>query len=226
MAWRSLAATALVLAWPLGCSSGSKGDTEPTACTSDADCPSGEVCGALNGACFGFARAHTVCWPPSCTDDQLSDCGAPGRACGKNCSCVTACNADDAAQSCPSGEVCQRELGYALHGWFRDACGDPRCASGDPSLCGDQHAVCGACVCTQDCSSATCDDPSDGCGGVCIGVCADYSPCPTGGGCGVGFQCLSMPDGVKCLPAECAIVTLAPPLCGTASAFCGPTCPN
>jgi hypothetical protein len=183
------------------------------------------VCGELNGACFGYARSHRVCWPPSCADNQLSDCGKPGRTCGKNCACVTSCDAEDPKSKCPSGEVCQLDLGYALEGWARDACGDPRCATNDPTLCGDRHAVCGDCVCTRDCSQATCEDPSDGCGGTCAAVCQPYQACPAGVGCTDGYQCFTNLDPATCLPVACSLVTLEPPVCGTPDAECGATCP-
>jgi len=195
-------------------------------CFSDVDCVTGLVCGMNNGACFGGAREERRCWKPSCGGGL--ECGQPDSACGSNCSCVTVCDSNNPQTVCPNGEVCKARMGIPLHAPSPDVCLDPRCPSSDPALCGTARALCGQpCICTPDCSRATCANPDDGCGGKCAGVCGAGQPgCPDDVTCPNGYSCLRGSDGVNtCLPGSCAFRVLTPPLCGTPGAPCGDTCP-
>ncbi len=83
-------------------------------------------------------------------------------------------------------------------------------------------------TCEPKCSSATCQNPGDQCGGQCPGVCANgQSGCKTDINCQTGSVCLAYPDGTTaCLPGNCAFRVLMPPLCGLPGAECGETCPT
>jgi RHS repeat-associated protein len=198
-------------------------------CESDADCGAGLVCGDNNGACFGQKRGKRVCWSPTCQDGiDSSECGQPDSVCGENCECVTSCDASAPGTSCPTGEVCQAGMGPALGSKSRDVCLDPSCPSNDPPDCGHPFSLCGArCICTPDCSSATCQNPSDGCGGECPNVCDDGEEgCEDDVHCQEGSTCAQGPNGIrKCRPEECDFRKVAPPLCGTPDAPCGEECP-
>ncbi len=83
-------------------------------------------------------------------------------------------------------------------------------------------------ICFPDCSSASCLQPQDGCGGLCPGVCkSGEHGCVYDVVCPAGFLCLAFADGTTtCLPAECEVQILAPPICGTPDASCGDKCPS
>ena len=199
-------------------------------CNSDADCPSDQVCGEGNGACFGHARAERVCWKPACSLDNLAaGCGSEDSACGQNCACVNSCDTTGAGpDNCAAGEVCSKGMGSLFGAATPDVCLDPRCPSNDPALCGGPGSVCGSqCLCTANCSAATCDNPSDGCGGICPGVCQNGQHCTEDVHCPSGGVCLEDAQGVPtCRPAVCAFKTLTPPLCGSPGATCGDQCPT
>jgi RHS repeat-associated protein len=198
-------------------------------CGSDSDCASGLVCGVNNGACFGQSRANRVCWAPTCQGGgNTAACGAADSACGINCACVNPCDATDAGTACPPGEVCKAGVGLVFSAPFPDVCVDPRCPSNDPALCGQSDSLCGStCVCTPNCSAATCANPGDGCGGVCTGACpAGSTGCTVDATCPPGFACIASDDGAKtCRPADCAYRQMVPPLCGVPGAPCGEQCP-
>jgi RHS repeat-associated protein len=198
-------------------------------CASDTDCGAGLVCGINNGACFGQARIQRVCWDPSCNlGGNAVACGNANSMCGSNCACVNPCDAADPGTTCPSGEVCKEGAGLQFNAPFADVCADPRCPSNDPVLCGQTNSLCGAtCVCTPNCSSATCANPSDGCGGVCPGACPSGSTgCTVDATCPPGFACIPADDGTTtCRPADCAYRQMVPPLCGVSGAPCGEQCP-
>ncbi len=197
-------------------------------CTGDVDCVTGLVCGNNNGACFGGVRAERRCWKPTCGDGNTAECGQPDSPCGPNCTCTTGCDSRNPQSTCPSREVCLPRMGLPLHAPTIDACLDPRCPSNDPTLCGRPDSLCGpACICTPNCSQATCANPVDGCGGQCPGVCVGGQPgCTSDLNCPAGFSCLKGADGINiCRPGACAFRLLVPPLCGSPGALCGDTCP-
>jgi len=173
-------------------------------CSSDRDCLPDEVCGVNNGACFGLSRATRVCWKASChpgTSDV--DCERLGGDCGTHCPCLTECDAIDPQSTCPTGEVCKKRLGGLFGDPGTDVCVDPRCPSNDRALCGEPTSLCGmTCICTADCSAATCANSGDGCGGECPSVCEDgQTGCKDSLNCGPGRMCLVGANGVSaCLP--------------------------
>jgi RHS repeat-associated protein len=211
-----------------GGAGGSGGGTGITICSTTADCPSGLICGENNGACFGsMPRATRVCWDPQCVSGgHRQSCGDANSLCGSNCDCVNPC--DPTSPSCPTSEVCKPRMGGLFYASVPDICVDPRCPSNDPTLCGFGEALCGQiCVCTPDCSSATCANPADGCGGVCPGTCPGSSTgCTEDVNCPADHTCLASGDGTRtCRPSICFGKALVPPLCGSPGAPCGDQCP-
>jgi len=89
-------------------------------------------------------------------------------------------------------------------------------------------------ICIPDCSSATCRNPKDTCGGECLGVCARGElGCVYDLHCQPTFSCVAYSDGTTtCLPRSCVFTVLAPPRCGSPDAECGrcpectPSCEN
>lgn len=183
-------------------------------CDEDNDCTNGEVCGQNNGAYFGLPRATRVCWTPTCP----GACGQSGANCGTNCAGFNPCG------DCATGESCVPGSGTAAGAPFADACMPSGCPTADTSKCGTPNSLCGtACICTPTCASATCANPSDGCNGTCPGKCAANQQCTRDLDCPSGYGCMAQPDGTAiCLPRElCSTGSIAPPLCGSASAPCG-----
>ncbi len=202
-------------------------------CSTDADCDPGLVCGNNNGACYGQPRSQKVCWPAQCADGvEPSECGQPDSPCGQNCGCVVPCDCSDSTSACPSGEVCGCGLGPLFKVDSDDVCvpGGGVCPSNDPDECGSQDALCGECICTPDCSSATRDKPSDGCHGECPHLCPDGEQCCTTSlHCALGSVCIAGSTGDRgtCRPESCPpFERLAPPLCGSDNAPCSKECPQ
>ena len=196
-------------------------------CGAPTDCATGLVCGTTNGACFNRARAARICWPATCqVGPAANDCGQPGSPCGANCDCATPCDpADPNSSTCPSGEECKPNLGNPLGTASRDACADPRCPTDDPALCGDASKLCGPCICTPNCSTATCQNSSDRCGGQCLGKCGLGDTCNNDLDCAVDATCLQNAAGARaCRPKICLSPGLAPPDCGSPNSPC-PECP-
>jgi hypothetical protein len=54
----------------------------PDACSSNADCSGGDVCGTDNGARFGRASSADLCWASSCTAPPAGYCGSVLSPCG------------------------------------------------------------------------------------------------------------------------------------------------
>jgi hypothetical protein len=54
----------------------------PYSCVSNSDCPSGQVCGADNGARFGHPATDDLCWPTSCASPPAGYCGSVLSPCG------------------------------------------------------------------------------------------------------------------------------------------------
>jgi RHS repeat-associated protein len=203
---------------------GTKGPGEP--CGTTDECGAGLVCGPNNGGCFNQARAMGVCWPAECEeviDRDQGECGNPDSPCGPNCECALACDpTQDPPITCPAGEVCKEHAGNPLGLASRFACVDPRWPSNDPAICGPGRTITGPCIPTPDCSDATCEDPSDGIGGQCRGVCERGEACSNDIVCEPGNCCLEHPDGSgSCRPCECATTVMEPPNCGGPDAPCG-----
>jgi hypothetical protein len=212
-----------------GCSSADHpGESERGAvCSVNSDCRAGLVCGINNGAHFGRARGDRVCWPSSCDMDATA-CGTSDSPCGPDCAEGTVCDPAQPANVCHGNEVCKEGLGALFGlGSVAGVCVDPSCPSNDETKCGRLNSLCGVeCICTPDCSKATCANPIDNCGGFCGAVCQNGDPCQQSVQCPVGSACLSSPDNAGvCLPNMCAFQVLQPPLCGTPGAPCGDQCP-
>jgi RHS repeat-associated protein len=210
------------------CGGACPGCTTDHRCNTASDCGSGLVCGSHNGACFDKTREDSVCWPAQCANGvDPSECGSANSPCGQNCSCAQGCDAQATTNTCASGEACVKGLGPEFKLGTRDVCLSSACPSDDPAYCGDPSKLCGTdCICTPDCSKATCQNPDDGCGHLCPGVCA-----PNTGPCTEDIECA---DGSACPPAiadgprvctSCMFEVLRPPLCGHSGAQCGDTCP-
>jgi RHS repeat-associated protein len=203
---------------------GTKGPGD--ACGTTDECGAGLVCGPNNGGCFNQARATSVCWPAECEeviDREEGECGNADSPCGPNCECALSCDpTQDPPITCPIGEVCKEHAGNPLGLPSRFACVDPRWPSNDPAICGPGRTIAGPCIPTPDCSDATCEDPSDGIGGLCRGVCERGGACSSDIVCEAGDCCLVSPEGSgSCRPCECATTVMEPPNCGGPDAPCG-----
>lgn len=186
----------------------------------ESTCPEGTVCGANQGRRYGRASGISVCMDPMCVSGGY-DCGTYKDTCGRCNSYALACDSDS---DCMSGDVCGTANGWKL-GRFPslNVCWSAVCQSApnSPPNCGDKDAGCGMCDCQAVCATKTCgDDPSDGCGGTCVGLCengqggcAQDSDCPTGSVCGYGIGArfgLGSSTNV-CWPAACRVQDPAKP---------------
>ena len=203
-------------------------------CTTDDDCEEpGLVCGTENGYHFGRSATESVCWPAQCDIDPfIAGCGFPGAPCGQ-CEPKEPCFADS---DCDAGEVCGAGVGLlfdspgAPNACWPAECEDDQVATG----CGDYTSPCGTCLCTPACEGKACgDDPADGCGGLCTGLCDDKEPgctrdsdCQPGSICGIGAGArLGLPaDQNVCLPASCFDHDVNRIDCGPIDSTCG-LCP-
>src|SRR5205823_2663959 len=151
-------------------------------------------------------------WRPECgTAPPPSSCGFAGAPCGTECTNTITCN-DDA--QCDPGDVCGRNNGAAFDIPFGRACWKVGCNT-DPVAtgCGTVFSACGKCQCAASCANAQCGaGNSDGCGGRCLGVCADRQPgCTADADCAPTSACvkgggprIGLPVGTNvCLPARC-----------------------
>jgi hypothetical protein len=151
-------------------------------CTSNSDCPSGQVCGVGNGPRFGEAAAN-VCWPASCASGGASShCGPVSAPCG-TCQCLPNCSGkscgDDSSDGCGGecrGLCSNRQSGCTSNlqcaaGLYCDIGGGPKiglpantnvclptaCAAANilSPLCGSTASQCGTCpTCTRQCGTA------------------------------------------------------------------------
>jgi hypothetical protein len=117
-----------------------------------------------------------------------------------------------------------------------DGTPQPACPNGNCNSAGDgagdngsgDNGSGGNGICQPDCSQATCTSPKDTCGGECPGVCAAGElGCQSDLHCEPEYACVAKPDGTTtCMPADCTLVVLEPPLCGEPGALCGEQCPE
>ncbi|MEY3011744.1 MAG: hypothetical protein RIT45_479 [Pseudomonadota bacterium] len=205
-----------------------------SACTSDADCADGYVCGqgqdadgkTLDGCvpkdaavctCSGWAKAAgttTTCWAsglPGCT--ASIGCEAAGlQACAAAAAQAEACNGKD--DDC-DGQTDELPSEGVL------------CDDGNP--CTDD--ACGGGVCLATPTTATCDD-GDKCtegeacaGGACVGglpaMCDDGNPC-TDDSCDTATGCVNLPNKATCDDADACTENdaCALSLCGGATVTC------
>ena len=192
---------------------------EPTRCSYDSDCGSGEYCGAggfcsscsnscaLNGHCWSLAvcTINEVCASIQCTVD--ADCNRSGEFCSNGrcfpLLCADARPLDCAVATCPDGGGCgfDPETGCV--------CGAP-CEEAFPPDCAEATCMIGQ-QCVVQGSSCVCLVPLQ---------CADALPthcavatCPDGGQCVLDPQ-----EGCVCVAPSCE--NAVPPDCA------GATCPG
>lgn len=173
-------------------------------CESDQDCAPGEACpDSPNGALYGRWPSLRLCVDVTCASGGAS-C-IPG-----NLDAPSPCESDN---ECGTGYHCSA-VGLAF-GDLPDAryCWHDVCTGSDADLyCGHTDALCGACLCNATCSGKACgDDPSDGCGGYCEGLCANGET-----GCTRDFDCVgdAVCDAGRCLPPSCYSDSCDPATCG------------
>jgi RHS repeat-associated protein len=206
---------------------------EQGTCLDDVDCGQGLICASNAGARFGKSRDAKICVDPTCAvDPQILGCGYVGAPCG-SCEKGVPCDTDAV---CPSGEVCGIGKGPAFGLSFANVCMKAECRA-DPVAagCGTTSSPCGKCDCTQSCDSKQCgDDPSDGCGGRCVGFCdLREAGCQADADCKSGDACvmgggprIGLPAGTNvCLPELCVDPNPKRRQCGSASAECGTCAP-
>jgi RHS repeat-associated protein len=204
------------------------------ACERDSECAAGLVCWAENGRRFDLPSGVGVCADPRCAHDPVGvGCGLPTARCGRCDNLPRSCS-----EGCVPGDVCGTDNGarFGLAS-SEDRCWKPGCEapSTTPDLCGSFDAACGTCDCSANCAGKSCtDDPSDGCGGVCPGLCELYElgctsdiscssgTCAQGAGPRFGFEA-----GNVCWPFLCSQQDPSKPNCGVPEGVdCGacPTC--
>jgi RHS repeat-associated protein len=201
-------------------------------CEDDRQCETGTVCGPNNGIRFGKPDGTSVCWNPLCAAAAPAiGCGTDRAPCGTQCSDRTPC---DSTADCAPDEVCGTGNGVRFQAGTHDVCWKSTCET-DPvgTGCGDVTAPCGRCECAPNCAGKVCgNDASDGCGGICPGLCIDRQPgCQSDHECQPGSVCIrgggpriGLPEGTNvCLPARCASAGVSAPDCGATTAVCG-TC--
>ena len=226
---RFVGAAVVVLAFLVGCGSGSDtdglaaADTQPPAPPADVAAPDGgpappicgdgvkegeEVCDGGLVACGevgDFQTGMAVCLG-DCAGWDTSTCGTIcrpdclGRSCGSD-GCGGSCG------TCTAPDVCVEEYGLCLcpKTCGGRVCGDDGCG-GVCGACGEND-VCtedGQCVCVPNCTGRCCGD--DGCGDICPDVCeeaglvCDAESC----GCVTGEVCgprVAFPDCEELGPA-------------------------
>jgi RHS repeat-associated protein len=192
------------------------GATEP--CRAEPSCTCGN----------GVVDAGEVCdvaLDARCADDCKSREAQPGN-----------CQEDS---HCRNGEVCAQNIGASFDlPASLDLCIPAFCLTNPGSACGAPDSPCGECICTPSCAGKKCgDDPRDGCGGYCTGLCnAVDVGCTRDSDCGAGFVCeigagprTGKPAGTNvCMPADCRDYIPTRIKCGSVTSRCGlcPTLPN
>src|SRR5690606_23102026 len=161
-------------------------DSSERTCESDSDCTPPAVCIEGNGPRHGRGPEDSVCEDPLCTTmATFLGCGYEGAPCGDKCSDRIPCSA-----GCPAGMVCGFGKGHLFGDTVADVCWHEECDV-DPvgTGCGTVLSECGVCECQASCAGKVCgDDPSDGCGGFCTGLCEPREPgCTQDTDCPGGF---------------------------------------
>jgi RHS repeat-associated protein len=140
---------------------------------------------------------------------------------------------------CRNGQVCAKDIGanFDLPASL-DLCIPAFCLTNPGNACGTPDSPCGECICTPSCAGKQCgDDPRDGCGGYCTGLCREIDVgCTRDSDCGAGFVCeigagprTGKPAGTNvCMPADCRDYMPTRIDCGSVTSRCGlcPTLPN
>lgn len=199
-------------------------------CLGDEDCAEGLSCGVDNGGHFGRSRVVDLCWDATlCGSSAIaSNCGDSGEPCGLCSAPTLTCAVDD---DCPTGEVCGTNNGIRFGSEEPNVCEPSFCTEGaslSDGSCGATWRHCGLCECTPNCSEKVCgDDTADGCGGICVGLCAGgVEGCSSSLDCGLGEICLATADGqsTTCRNAACAQVDPASSECNSGFNACGEPC--
>jgi RHS repeat-associated protein len=201
-------------------------------CDGDDECEPGKVCVLGAGPRHGKPRGTNVCADPVCVTEPSEQCGFPDAVCG-SCDNGAPCDGD---ADCSGGEICGMDRGRGLGLSFPNVCLPPICVS-DPVAggCGTEGSACGPCPCEKSCEAKQCgDDPSDGCGGRCLGFCDNRAAgCEVDGDCPVGNACIigggpriGMPAGTNvCLATACVDPNPERLPCGSLASECG-LCPE
>ncbi len=182
-------------------------------CASDSQCVTGLVCGPNNGGHFDLPSYKSVCWPPGCVTDPIqTGCDFSGAPCGRCNGIAPPCGDNN---TCVSGNTCGQSNGSCFGLTSLDKRCWPSVCETDPASTGS-HTVgdpCGLCSCIPQCAGKQCgDDPSDGCGGLCPGICNEGDS-----GCTHNIEC---PITARCIDNQCK------PISTVFTLDCGDTCPH
>jgi RHS repeat-associated protein len=142
-----------------------------------------------------------------CTSDTCSPSAGVIHTLREGCAIAARCAT---SADCSNGDVCGRGNGQRLgfddpddYCWPGDVCLDDPVGAG----CGEPGSPCGECQCVPNCTNKSCgDDPKDGCGDYCRGVCQINEE-----GCTSNQQC---PFGAVCNDNRCVSTNLDPPFDG------------
>lgn len=180
-------------------------------CTTDFDCPSGDVC--LAGGVCGMNTdpcAHVIC--------------STGSVCRAGTCAPVAC-----AEGCNPGEVCDTGSNNCrpiLPCRFAEPCGDGGICDGNPQPDGEPCNDGNACTFADSCSSGACNGTGYSCpapdqcqqavacagdGGCTVTPVADGTTCDDGVACTAADQCVSGVCGgaaYTCAPNQCAATSV------------------
>ncbi len=189
-------------------------------------CVDGLTCGTNNGVHFGLSKSADVCWSPTCeAGDFFANCGEQNSLCGNCSSQPTPCISN---YDCVGADVCGTQNGWRHGSDSPRVCEPADCSGALEPRCGSADSECGECVCAPTCDDKTCgDDPDDGCGGICLGLCeGDQLGCKSNFDCGPGEMCRATIDGTntKCVAEKCALLDPSSALCKDGVDPCGRPC--
>ncbi len=166
-----------------------------TTCTTDGDCPNGQICDDAQGqlcvpACDVDSDCAIVCDETSgkcveCTTD--GECPT-GQGCNAGGNCLPTCANDN---DCATGSTCDTSIGLCVECGAGDACGTDEVCSPEANgcilpcnleadcsnglVCDESHGECVECVEDADCTGGACNVLTN----TCV-ECVQDSDCPTG----------------------------------------------
>jgi alpha-tubulin suppressor-like RCC1 family protein len=171
-------------------------------CTTDANCPAGQLCGMGVGPNFGQAPGTNRCWPASCATNAEAACGSPTAPCGLCGEKVSGCQSD---AQCAPGLKCWVGGGLSFDlPQGTNVCVQARCTDGTrvPNDCGAATATCGHCA------PRSCESDAD---------CVSGESCGANNGTNFGLS----PETKVCWPSSCSIASFFSNHCGDTTAPCG-----